>query len=179
MNTRQTIDSMMRALRGLYIVAEASRVAYFRHDRTPICTDAPLLEEARAAIAAGEKLQKAAAGPALVNADLLRGCRAAIAYLADPPSVFPENRAAAVATIQRAMAAVETLEIETTTCRMCDGRGQTERPPAYSVTVETPNGNETSRFCTGCWEREARELPVQTWEDSISDNLAGVPREGE
>lgn len=35
--------------------------------------------------------------------DLLTGCEAALAYLADPPSVFPENRAAAVEIIRAAL----------------------------------------------------------------------------
>ncbi len=35
--------------------------------------------------------------------DLMRGCQAAIAYLADPPSKFPENRAEAVRIINDAL----------------------------------------------------------------------------
>ena len=38
------------------------------------------------------------------NARLARGCNAALAYLADPPSAFPENRAAAVEIISAALA---------------------------------------------------------------------------
>lgn len=41
------------------------------------------------------------------SADLLQGCRAAIAYLADPPSKFPENRAAAVQIIRSAISKAE------------------------------------------------------------------------
>lgn len=37
--------------------------------------------------------------------DLLRGCQAAMAYLADPPSEFPENRAEAVRIIEAAIRA--------------------------------------------------------------------------
>ena len=36
--------------------------------------------------------------------DLLRGCQAALAYLADPPSEFPGNRAEATAIIRVAIA---------------------------------------------------------------------------
>lgn len=47
-----------------------------------------------------------AANAALIQSapDLLRGCQAAMAYLADPPSEFPENRAEAVAIIRAALA---------------------------------------------------------------------------
>ncbi len=40
--------------------------------------------------------------------ELLRGCQAALAYLADPPSVFPENRTAAIDIIRQAIRAATT-----------------------------------------------------------------------
>jgi hypothetical protein len=39
--------------------------------------------------------------------DLLRGCQAALAYLCDPASAFPENRAAAAEIIRAAVAKAE------------------------------------------------------------------------
>lgn len=38
--------------------------------------------------------------------DLLRGCQAALAYLADPPSIYPENRAEAAEIIRAAIGQV-------------------------------------------------------------------------
>lgn len=50
-----------------------------------------------------DKEQQANARLIAAAPELLTGCEAALAYLADPPSVFPENRAAAVEIIRAAL----------------------------------------------------------------------------
>lgn len=91
----------------------------------------------------------------------------------------PARAAAAEAACNCYLALAREALTPPTACRMCVAAAQSETPPAYRVTVQTPNGEESAAICARCWDAEGRALPVSTWEDALGDRLAGVPDESD
>ena len=110
MDTQRIEENMTQHTPGPWKVREWAEVRPTKKQYgLCIYTDKPDLESKMLALVKEKDGEDSEANARLIAAapELLSGCMAALAYLADPPSEYRENRSAAVETIRAAIAKAE------------------------------------------------------------------------